>query len=94
MFGGKVYKYSYGNEDLLRASIIIYKIGNTNEYIIDAEFSSFDMKYQPKYFTVHKVITYDKEEITDEETGTITIKHKLKINAPCNPPPETIVKFK
>jgi len=94
MSDGKVYKYIYGNEDLLGASIIIYKIGNTNEYIIDAEFSSFDMKYQPKYFTVYKVITYDKEEIIDEKVGMITIKHKLKINAPCNPPPETIVQFK
>lgn len=87
-----VYKYSYGDIDLLGALIKIYKIGYTDEYIVEAEFTSFEMNVQPTYYTTHTVVSYDKEESVDDEQLT-TIKHKLNIIAHLNPPPETIVKF-
>lgn len=86
-----IYKYSYGDEDLLGALVKIYKIGYSDEYIVEAEFTSFDMNVQPTYYTTHTVVSYDKESVDDEQLTTI--KHLLKINAKCNPPPETIIKF-
>lgn len=87
-----IYKYSYGDEDVLGSEIKIFRKGNNDEYIVDAEFIMFNDNLQPTLHTSHTIVTHDKDTNTDSE-DLITIKHKIKIIAKCNPPPETIVKF-
>jgi len=88
-----VYKYSYGTEDVLGASIQIYKEVN-NYYNLVAEFITCNLETQPKITTIYKVISRDEVEEVDELQHMIIKKYDIKILANCNPPPEKLFLIK
>lgn len=84
-----VYKYNYGNEELLGACIVINKHDKDDLYTLSIQLSACEDEHIPIVSSTSKIITHDKSRFVDE-IGIITMSHRMVIHAPCNPPPETL----
>ena len=89
-----VYKYGFGDEDLLGAEIRIYRHGGDggDVYTIEGDFDSFDAASIPKLATPYKLAypATTTTKLRDEYDGILHVHHRLTVIASCNPPPETL----